>query len=64
MMEMNSQLRELAFQKAPTSELRKAARATGMKTLLMDGRVKVFKGITTPQEVSTVTQAEGLVLDT
>jgi len=64
MMEMNSQLRELAFQKAPTSELRKAARATGMKTLLMDGRVKVFKGITTPQEVTTVTQAEGLVLDT
>ncbi|HOQ05930.1 MAG TPA: GspE/PulE family protein [Anaerohalosphaeraceae bacterium] len=64
MMEMNSQLRELAFQKAPTTELRKAARASGMKTLLMDGRIKVFKGITTPQEVTNVTQAEGLVIDT
>ncbi len=63
MLEMNNQLRELAFQKAPTSELRKAARASGMRTLLMDGRIKVFKGITTPEEVSHVTQAEGLVLE-
>lgn len=63
MLEMNNQLRDLAFQKAPTTELRKAARASGMRTLLMDGRIKVFKGITTPEEVSHVTQAEGLVLD-
>lgn len=63
MMEMNSQIRDLAFQKAPTTELRKAARASGMKTLLMDGRIKVFNGITTPEEVSRVTQAEGLVSD-
>jgi type IV pilus assembly protein PilB len=63
MMEMNSQIRDLAFQKAPTAELRKAARASGMKTLLMDGRIKVFNGITTPEEVSRVTQAEGLVSD-
>lgn len=63
MLEMNSQIRDLAFQKAPTIELRKAARASGMKTLLMDGRIKVFNGITTPEEVSRVTQAEGLVSD-
>ena len=30
---------------------------------LADGKVKVFNGITTPAEVSRVTQAEGLVLD-
>ena len=63
MLEMNNQLRDLAFARAPAGELRKAAVATGMKTLLADGRVKVFNGITTPDEVSRVTQAEGLVLD-
>ncbi len=63
MLEMNNQIRELAFGHAPASELRRAARASGMKTLLMDGRIKVFKGITTPAEISRVTQAEGLVMD-
>jgi len=63
MLEMNNQIRELAFGHAPANELRRAARASGMKTLLMDGRIKVFKGVTTPAEVSRVTQAEGLVMD-
>jgi type IV pilus assembly protein PilB len=63
MLEMNNQLRDLAFARAPAGELRKAAIASGMKTLLLDGKVKVFKGITTPAEVSRVTQAEGLVVD-
>lgn len=63
MLEMNNQLRDLAFARAPAGELRKTARATGMKSLLEDGRIKVFKGITTPAEVSRVAQAEGLVLD-
>lgn len=62
-LEMNSELRELAFARAPASELRKAAKASGMKTLLEDGRQKVFKGITTPEEISKHSQAEGLVLD-
>ena len=63
MLEMNNQIRELAFARAPAGELRKAAVATGMKTLLQDGRIKVFKGVTTPAEISRVTQAEGLVVD-
>lgn len=63
MLEMNSQIRELAFAKAPSSEIRKAAISSGMKTLLMDGRLKVFRGVTTPQEVAKVSQAEGLVVD-
>ena len=63
MLEMNNQLRDLAFARAPTSSLRKAARATGMRALLEDGRIKVFRGITTPDEVAKVTQAEGLVID-
>jgi len=63
MLEMNNQLRELALSRAPAGELRKAALATGMTSLLHDGKRKVFKGITTPAEVSRVAQAEGLVVD-
>jgi type IV pilus assembly protein PilB len=62
-LEMNAELRELAFARAQASEIRKAAKAGGMRTLLEDGRQKIFKGITTPEEVSKHSQAEGLVLD-
>ncbi|MHC5059557.1 MAG: GspE/PulE family protein [Planctomycetota bacterium] len=63
MLEMNNELRELAFARAPVGELRKAARAGGMRTLLEDGKLKVFHGITTPAEVARTAQAEGLVID-
>lgn len=63
MMEMTTHVRELAFSRATASALRKAALAGGMKSLLMDGRIKVFKGVSTPQEIAQVTQAEGLVMD-
>lgn len=63
MLEMNNQIRELAFARAPAVELRKAARNSGMVTLLEDGKRKVFKGVTTPAEISRASQAEGLVLD-
>jgi type IV pilus assembly protein PilB len=61
MMEMNNEIRELAFAKAPTSELRKAAQASGMRTLLEDGKTKIFRGITTPSEVAKMSQAEEVV---
>jgi type IV pilus assembly protein PilB len=60
MVEMTSQLRELAFKKATTSDLRHAARAGGMRSLMDDGKIKVFQGITTPQEVARLAQAESL----
>lgn len=63
LLEMNNQIRELAFSRAPAIELRKAARNSGMRTLLEDGKIKVFKGITTLEEVAKKSQAEGLVLD-
>jgi type IV pilus assembly protein PilB len=63
MVELNSRIRELAFQKAATAELRKACRASGMRTLREDGRIKVLKGITTPAEVISITQTEGVILD-
>jgi type IV pilus assembly protein PilB len=61
MMEMNNVVRELAFNRSPTVELRKAARASGMSTLLDDGKRKVLRGITTPDELVRITQAEGIV---
>ncbi|RKY12698.1 MAG: type II/IV secretion system protein [Planctomycetota bacterium] len=63
MLEMNNELRELAFARAPAGQLRRAARAGGMRTLLEDGKIKIFNGVTTPDEVARTTQAEGLVFD-
>ena len=63
MFEMNNEIRELAFAKAPTTELRKAAKASGMRTLMEDGRLKIFKGTTTPAEVVRITQTEGSAVD-
>ncbi|MBI4717366.1 MAG: type II/IV secretion system protein [Planctomycetes bacterium] len=60
---MNSQLRELAFNSAPASQLRAAARAAGMRTLLEDGKLKILRGVTTPEDLLRVTQAEGVVED-
>lgn len=62
-LEMNTEIRELAFARSAASELRRAAVAGGMKTLLEDGKNKIFRGITTPAEVAQHSQAEGLVLE-
>jgi len=62
MVELNNEVRELAFSKAPTSALRKACIASGMRTLMEDGKIKIFKGITTPAEVASIAQVEGTVL--
>jgi len=61
MMQMNNEIRTLAFERAPTNKIRKAAMAGGMKSLLMDGKLKVLNGVTTPEEVVKVAQVEGLV---
>jgi type IV pilus assembly protein PilB len=63
MIELNNEIRELAFAKAPTSELRKTAVAGGMRTLMDDGKIKIFKGVSTPEEIARITQAEGMVED-
>ena len=63
MMIMNNEIRELAFKRAPTNVIRKAAIASGMKSLLQDGKIKIFAGMTTPAEIARVTQAEGIVAD-
>jgi type IV pilus assembly protein PilB len=61
MMAMNNEIRTLAFERAPTNKIRKAAIASGMKTLLGDGKVKVLNGTTTAEEIVKVAQVEGIV---
>ncbi|MFA7236766.1 MAG: ATPase, T2SS/T4P/T4SS family [Phycisphaeraceae bacterium] len=60
MMVMSSEIRELAFKRAATTQIRKAAIASGMSPLVNDGRVKVLKGLTTPEEVARMAQVEGM----
>ena len=58
MMLMNAEIRNMAFQRAPTNKIRKAAIANGMRSLMEDGKQKIFEGITTLEEVARVAQAE------
>jgi type IV pilus assembly protein PilB len=58
MLVMNGQLRELAFNRAPVTEIRRAAKASGMQTLLDDGQRKILRGMTSVDEVVRITQAE------
>ncbi len=60
-MPLNSEIRELAFKRAPAAQLRIAARAMGMRGLVGDGRLKVRAGVTTPEEIARVAQVEGIV---
>ena len=57
MMMMNAELREMAFQRQPTNKIRQAAIASGMRPLLEDGKLKVFNGTTTLEEVAKHTTA-------
>ncbi|QOJ13710.1 MAG: Flp pilus assembly complex ATPase component TadA [Planctomycetia bacterium] len=63
MLEMTPELRELAFQRAPANRLRAAARAGGMRTLLDDGKRKILRGVTTPEEIARITQIEGILTE-
>jgi len=61
MMVMNSELRELAFHRAPLNQIRAAASASGMRNLLGDGRLKILEGLTTLEEIARITQAQTVV---
>ncbi len=61
MMMMNAEIRDLAFSRAPVSELRAAALRTGMRSLLGDGKLKILNGVTTPSEIAKFAQADTLV---
>ncbi|HVK13953.1 MAG TPA: GspE/PulE family protein [Gemmataceae bacterium] len=58
MMKMTSAIREMTFTQAPTQNIRRTARKTGMRTLLEDGILKVLSGLTTIEEVLSNCHAE------
>ncbi len=60
LMEVNTTMREMIFKKEPTQKLKEAARLNGMVTLLEDGVRKVFDGITTLEEILTITHREDI----
>jgi type IV pilus assembly protein PilB len=61
LMIMNAELRELSFKRAPLNQIRNAALNSGMRNLLGDGRLKILDGDTTMDEISSITQVEGVV---
>ncbi|MEM6260185.1 MAG: ATPase, T2SS/T4P/T4SS family [Planctomycetota bacterium] len=61
LMKMNAEIREMAFNRATVGEIRKAAKAAGMRDLLGDGKLKVLEGKTTLAEVAKIAQVEGVV---
>jgi len=63
LMEMDNLLRELAFSQAPLGDLRRAARAGGMRSLLEDGRIKIRNGTTTAEELARISQATELLTE-
>jgi type IV pilus assembly protein PilB len=50
-MAMTSRIRDLTLDRAPASEIKKAAIADGMLTLRRDGLEKMKRGLTTAQEI-------------
>jgi type IV pilus assembly protein PilB len=58
LMEMTPPLRELTFKGCATEELAKAAVSGGMSTLQMDGVRKVVQGMTTFDEVLSITHRQ------
>jgi type IV pilus assembly protein PilB len=63
MMSMTNEVRELAFNRASAGQIRKAARAAGMRNLLDDGKLKILRGTTTLQEVAKHAQGEGITVE-
>jgi len=63
LMEVDNTIRELAFKQGTLSDLRRAARAGGMRSLLEDGRMKIRDGLTTLEELVRITQVAELVQD-
>ena len=60
LMEMNTEIRALTFNKASTQDIRKAAILSGMTTLQEDGVRKVLAGKTSIEEVLRLTHAQDI----
>jgi type II secretory ATPase GspE/PulE/Tfp pilus assembly ATPase PilB-like protein len=54
-MDTNNEIRQLILKNASTDQVREAARRAGMRTLSEDGRRVVEEGLSTIEEVLSVT---------
>ncbi|TFH46817.1 MAG: hypothetical protein E4H01_09335 [Lysobacterales bacterium] len=63
MMELNSEVRELAFRKASTNKIRDETISSGMRTLREDGVRKIISGLTTIEEVLRITSEAQAMYD-
>ena len=61
LMQLTTELREMAFARAPVSEMRQSAIRAGMRSLLGDGKLKILKGVTTTEEIARFAQADTLL---
>jgi type IV pilus assembly protein PilB len=59
LMVMNAEIAEMVVRRAPTADIKSAAKASGMKELREDGLGKVLLGITDPSEVMRVVFTAG-----
>jgi type IV pilus assembly protein PilB len=56
LMTMSTVIRDMTFRGAPTQDIRRQARMMGMKTLVEDALEKALKGLTTLQEVASLSR--------
>ncbi|HUK83060.1 MAG TPA: type II secretion system ATPase GspE [Verrucomicrobiae bacterium] len=55
---IDEEVRRLIYEKVPANVLRARAREIGMKTLREDGVRKIMAGVSTPEEVISITQGD------
>jgi general secretion pathway protein E/type IV pilus assembly protein PilB len=55
---IDEEVRRLIYEKVPSNVLRARAREIGMKTLREDGVRKIMGGVSTPEEVISITQGD------
>jgi type IV pilus assembly protein PilB len=60
LLRMNTQMREMAFNREPTQKIRARARELGMRSMLQDGVMKVVGGSTTLEEVLSICHHESI----
>ena len=51
-------MRRLIYERVPSNVLRTQARALGMRTLREDGVRKIMAGLSTPEEVISITASD------
>jgi general secretion pathway protein E/type IV pilus assembly protein PilB len=56
--QLDDEVRRLIYEKSPANVIRARARELGMRTLREDGVRKIMAGVTTPEEVISITQGD------